>query len=206
MSVLKFRAGKGKGEITRRRIARQAAPLFNQHGYAGTSMSGLMAATRLGKGGLYRHFKSKELLAAAAFDYAWETVSATRLHGIERCNSSLEKLLLLVDNFVSMPGTVPGGCPLLNTAIDSDDGSLILRKKARSALTGWRSFLVDLLRAGQAEGDLRPELDPYSIATVLIATLEGAIMMCRLEKCRDPLHAVGAHLEQYLSSLQVKRP
>ena len=61
-----------KGQQTRRGIIEKAAPLFNQKGYEGTSLSDLMDATGLQKGGIYRHFDSKEELAAAAFDYSWE--------------------------------------------------------------------------------------------------------------------------------------
>ena len=61
-----------KGEQTRREIVQKAAPLFNQKGYEGTSLSDLMKATGLQKGGIYRHFSSKEELATEAFDYSWE--------------------------------------------------------------------------------------------------------------------------------------
>ena len=60
-----------KGEQTRRRIVEAAAPVFNKRGYEGASLSELMAATGLKKGGIYRHFASKEELAAEAFDYTW---------------------------------------------------------------------------------------------------------------------------------------
>ena len=53
-----------KGELTRQRIIAQAAPIFNQRGFAGCSMQDLMEATGLEKGGLYRHFSGKEELAA----------------------------------------------------------------------------------------------------------------------------------------------
>ncbi len=195
-----------RGEITRQKIVRLAAPLFNQHGYAGTSMSELMAVTGLEKGGLYRHFKSKESLAAAAFDYAWETVSAPRQRGIDERDCTLDKLLLLVRNFVEeTPRKLPGGCPLLNTAVDSDDGSAVLRHKACTALAEWREEIADLVRAGQDDGDLRPEIEPDSVAVVMISALEGGIMMCRLEKSREPLRTVGTHLEKYLQSLRVKK-
>ena len=51
-----------KGELTRRRIVAQAAPIFNQKGFAGTALSDLMQATGLEKGGIYRHFESKDQL------------------------------------------------------------------------------------------------------------------------------------------------
>ena len=191
-----------RGQATRRRIVEQSAAVFNRHGYAGTSMSELMAATGLEKGGLYRHFATKQDLAAAAFDYAWETVSEPRWHGLENCATSLEKLLLLVKNFVERsPRALPGGCPLLNTAIDSDDGNAVLRSKARAALERWRANIVDILRQGQQNRELRGDIDPAAVADIVIASLEGAVMMSRLEKTREPLLAVAAHLTEYLQTL-----
>src|SRR2546429_8094056 len=59
-----------KGEATRRLILERAAPVFNQRGYAGASMSELVEATGIEKGGIYNHFGSKEDLAVEAFDYS----------------------------------------------------------------------------------------------------------------------------------------
>jgi TetR/AcrR family transcriptional repressor of nem operon len=191
-----------RGKATRRRIVEQSAGVFNRHGYSGTSMSELMAATGLEKGGLYRHFASKEDLAGAAFDYAWETISEPRWRGLEDCASSLEKLLLLVKNFVEPPRTLAGGCPLLNTAVDSDDGNALLRGKARAALDAWRAKVTDIVRQGQQKGELRGGVDPNAVATIVIASLEGAVMMSRLEKTREPSHTIGAHLAEYLQTLK----
>jgi TetR/AcrR family transcriptional repressor of nem operon len=58
-----------KGEMTRRAIVEKAAALLNRRGFSGFSMSALMEAG-LEKGGIYRHFDSKEQLAAKAFEYA----------------------------------------------------------------------------------------------------------------------------------------
>jgi TetR/AcrR family transcriptional repressor of nem operon len=192
-----------RGEATRRRIVEQSAAVFNRRGYSGTSMSELMAATGLEKGGLYRHFASKEDLAAAAFDYAWETASEPRWRGLDDCGSSLEKLLLLVKNFVEQPPrTLPGGCPLLNTAVDSDDGNPLLRGKARAALDRWRARIAEIVHQGQGNGELRGGVAPAAVAAIVIASLEGAVMMSRLDKTREPLHTVGEHLAEYLQSLE----
>jgi TetR/AcrR family transcriptional repressor of nem operon len=63
-----------KGEKTRQRIVRKAAAVFNQRVYSGTSLSELMEETGLEKGGIYRHFESKEDLAATSFNYAWSEI------------------------------------------------------------------------------------------------------------------------------------
>ena len=65
-----------KGERTRQEIIRRAAPVFNQKGYDGAALSDLMGATGLEKGGIYRHFASKQALAAEAFDYAVDDTEA----------------------------------------------------------------------------------------------------------------------------------
>ena len=140
--------------------------------------------------------------AAAAFDYAWETVTEPRRRGLENCTTSLEKLLLLVRNFVEpLPRAIPGGCPLLNTAIDSDDGNAVLREKARGALDEWRSVIVEIVCQGMRSGELRSDVDPIAVATIVISSLEGAIMFSRLEKTREALFMIGKHLESYLRSL-----
>jgi TetR/AcrR family transcriptional repressor of nem operon len=193
-----------RGEATRRRIVERSAAVFNRRGYSGTSMSQLMAATGLEKGGLYRHFANKQGLAAAAFDYAWKTVNEPRRRGLEDCATSLDKLLLLVSNFVEHPSAVPGGCPLLNAAIDSDDGNPVLRGKAHAALDQWRAGIAEIIRQGQLGQELRSGLEPDAVATVVIASLEGAVMMSRLEKTHAPLLAVGKHLSGYLQSLRAK--
>src|ERR1700687_6041805 len=109
-----------KGEQTRQEIIRKAAPIFNQKGYDGAALSDLMKATGLEKGGIYRHFSSKEELAAEAFDYAWKAAWDARMRDLGSIANSVDKLKQIIANFVSRRSSVPGGCPLLNTAIDAD--------------------------------------------------------------------------------------
>src|SRR5579862_1562123 len=103
-----------KGEQTRLEIIRKAAPIFNQKGYDGAALSDLMQATGLEKGGIYRHFDSKQQLASEAFDYAWQLAVDTRLQGTHEITNSLDRLKQIVRNFRDRrDGLVAGGCPLL---------------------------------------------------------------------------------------------
>jgi TetR/AcrR family transcriptional regulator, transcriptional repressor for nem operon len=189
-----------KGEQTRREIIRKAAPIFNQRGYDGAALSDLMRATGLEKGGIYRHFSSKEVLAAEAFDYAWRETLNARIHDLDTISNTVDRLKRLVANFVERRGVIPGGCPLLNTAIDTDDGNSVLRERARKAFRGWRSYLISIISAGIKAREIRPGVDPKKLATLLISSLEGAIMLCRLERSEEPLLAVRAHLDNYLET------
>ena len=187
-----------KGEHTRQEIIRKAAPIFNQKGYDGAALSDLMRATGLEKGGIYRHFSSKEELAAEAFDYAWKETLQARIHDLDSVADSVDRLKQLLANFVERRGIIPGGCPLLNTAIDTDDGNSVLRERARSALRGWRDYIVSIVRDGIKAGEIRPKTDAKKLAIVMISSLEGAVMAYRLERDDEQLRTVQAHLENYL--------
>jgi len=194
-----------KGEQTRQEIIRKAAPIFNQRGYAGAALSDLMQATGLEKGGIYRHFDSKQQLAAEAFNYAWRETLGARIRDLDAIPNAVDRLKHLVANFVERRGVIPGGCPLLNTAIDTDDGNSVLRERARQALSSWRSYLVSVIRAGIKAREIRPKIDAKKVATLFISSLEGAIMLSRLERSEEALRAVQAHLESYLET-EVRLP
>jgi len=194
-----------KGEHTRREIIRKAAPIFNQKGYDGAALSDLMRATGLEKGGIYRHFSSKEELAAEAFDYAWKETLDARIHDLDAVANSVDRLKQLLANFVERRGIIPGGCPLLNTAIDTDDGNSLLRERARAALRGWRDYLVSIIRSGIKAREIRPRMDAKKVATLIISSLEGATMVYRLERDEQALRAVQAHLDNYLET-EVRAP
>jgi len=174
-----------KGEQTRQEIIRKAAPIFNQKGYDGAALSDLMQATGLEKGGIYRHFESKEELAGDAFDHAWKIAMDARFEGTEEIPNTVDRLKQIVRNFRDRrTGLVPGGCPLLNTAIDSDDGNPKLRAKARQALSSLLDGLQSIAEEGQRRGEVRADVDSVKLATLIASTLEGSIMVSRLQKKR----------------------
>jgi len=194
-----------KGERTRQSIIQKAAAVFNQRGYEGTSLTDLMEETGLEKGGIYRHFASKEELAVAAFDYAWSTVRQHRLRAIEGGSSPLTKLRNMIEDFAERPSVTPGGCPLLNTAVDADDGNPILRAHVRTALQGWVNRLEKLLQEGIDSGEIRKNIDPAAVASILVATLEGSMMMWRLQTNRTALEFARQHLSALLEDISQKR-
>src|ERR1700720_2958632 len=145
-----------KGEQTRQEIIRKAAPIFNQKGYDGAALSDLMKATGLEKGGIYRHFGSKQELAAEAFDHAWKLAMDVRFEGTHEIPNTVDRLKQIVRNFRDRrTGVVPGGCPLLNTAVDCDDGNPQLRAKAREALSSWLHRLEAIVAEGKRRGEVR---------------------------------------------------
>jgi len=161
-------------------------------------MADLMEATGLEKGGIYRHFPSKEAVAAEAFDYAWEGAFQERVRDLGNIEGSVARLKHLIANFVERRSSIPGGCPLLNTAVESDDGNPVLRERARRALSKWQNLLTSVISDGIQRREIRSGVDPNRLAMLIISTLEGALMISRLERNRDALLAARAHLDEYL--------
>lgn len=190
-----------KGEQTRHEIIRKAAPIFNQRGFEGAALSDLMQATGLEKGGIYRHFESKQQLAGEAFAYAWKIALDTRFEGTDEISNAVDRLKQFVRNFRDRRARlVPGGCPLLNTAIDSDDGNPQLRTRARGALTSWLERLRSIAEEGQLRGEVRSGVDSADLATLIVSTLEGGLMVSRLERKDDALDLACRHLEDFLDT------
>jgi TetR/AcrR family transcriptional repressor of nem operon len=189
-----------KGEQTRQRIIVEAASLFNKHGYNGGSLQDLMKATGLEKGGIYRHFSSKEELAALAFEHAWRENFTTRQQDLDEIPNNVDKLKQLITNFVERRPSIPGGCPLLNTAIEADDGNPLLRDRARKALKGWQNRMESIIGDGIRSAEVRPFVDARRVANLVIASLEGALMIARLERSDQALRDAQTHLHHYIET------
>jgi len=191
----------GKGEKTRQRIIVQAAPLFNQGGMAGCSMQQILDATGLEKGGLYRHFSSKQELAAQCLKYSLALAFQVRSGDADHVPNAIDKLHYLVDRFVSAPSPLKGGCPLMNAAVDSDDGDPQLRRLSQGALRKWKSRLLKILQDGIEREEVVSGTDPLRVANTFIATLEGSLLISRIERSPNALEDARLHLHTVLDGL-----
>jgi len=194
--------GVRKGELTRELILRRTAPLFNQQGYFGASLADIMRATGLEKGGIYNHFGSKEQLALEAFDYAVAEVEQHFWQAIAAADHAVDKLLAVVATFsrLATEPPVPGGCPVLNTAVEADDAQPALRERARQALGRWHAALRQIAVEGVERQEIRRDVDPDALATVLLSTMEGAGVLTRLAGDTSHVRHAVAHLTSYLET------
>ena len=192
-----------KADATRARIIDAALELFNTKGYAGTSISDVLDAAEIKKGGLYRHFESKDEIALAAFDRAVERLLGLYLPSMASTKPPLQRLHACIDaaarSIFAPP--VPGGCPILNTAIEADLTNEPLRKRAAAAMSVWHGEIRRAVHDGINDGTMRPGTDDAAVASIVTGGLEGAIMLALLY--RDPSHmtATATHLHVYVDSL-----
>jgi hypothetical protein len=75
-----------------------------------------------------------------------------------------------------------------------------LRAKARQALASWLYRLQSITEEGQRRGEVRSDVDAAKLATLIASTLEGSLMMSRLQRKEEPLDLACRHLEEYLET------
>ncbi|OAS22062.1 TetR/AcrR family transcriptional regulator [Paenibacillus oryzisoli] len=195
-----------KGEQTKLRIIEKSAVLFNDKGYTGTSMQDIMDATGLTKGAIYRNFTSKDDIAIEAFQYAGQVLWQHFAAAIEREDTSLGKILAMCHVYRDTVHNPPmqGGCPFLNTAVESDHSFPVLRDHATLAYTHMLGFIQSLLAEGVSSGEFQAEIELESLASFIFSTIEGAIMASRLT--RDNRHVAYAtqHIERLLMTYKAQ--
>lgn len=191
-----------KGDETRQRILHRAAEVFNRQGFSGASLSDIMQATGLEKGGIYNHFGSKEQLALEAFDYATGLYKEALQANLKGKRHAIDRLVVVIDIYRSILDgfPVPGGCPVMNTAIEADDTHPALRERARTAMNDWREFIIYTIQGGIDRGQLRTDVDPAAVASFIMAALEGAVMLSRLYADNSHMNAVVTMLGHYLDT------
>ncbi len=172
-----------KGDRTRARVVAEATALINRRGFANTSVSDLIEATGVKKGNLYFHFSSKEELGLELirqarneyFRYLEESSSG------DRASEKISAILDAVYKIHRKRGFV-GGCIFGNMALEMADVNGEFAKLVRGIFDEWVRTLAKLIARAQEEGDIRADLDPAAAARLVVATLEGGIMMARLSK------------------------
>lgn len=192
-----------KGERTRAEVVRRSAELMNHRGFLAAPMAAVVEATGLQKGGLYRHFESREALAHEAFDFAVSQVRDRLLAAVAGAQDARGRLLAMLDAYADDDNAapLPGGCPIMNTAIEADHADPALRARAQAAMTAWQGLVRGIVEDGMARGELRAGTDALQFASVFIACIEGGVMLSQLHGDPRHLNAARAHLRVQVQGL-----
>jgi TetR/AcrR family transcriptional regulator, transcriptional repressor for nem operon len=170
-----------KREITHQRIIEKAAELFNTKGYASTSITDIMEASDLQKGGIYSHFKNKEELELSAFDYLLNRTFELFDSSIINNKTTAEKLFIWIDYRESLNDTLlKGGCPLFNAGNEAFGYNQELNKHVKNSMERWKESIVEVLKEGISKKDVKSGLDPEEFALHFITVLEGASFLTQV--------------------------
>lgn len=173
----------------------RAAELFAERGIAATSVDEVLAAARAGKGQFYHYFRSRDELAAAAVGHRCKQVVnglAEALGGVSSLAGLERALAGFADSYEQMG--LPG-CPIGTLAIQVAGRNEAARLEAAAGFDAWEGLLAGVLARMQERGELRADARPAVLATELLATLEGGMVLSQARKDPAPLRiAVEAGL------------
>jgi len=190
-----------KSEKTRQFIIEQSAAIINKKGVAGTSISDLMEATNLAKGGIYGNFESKEEICLEAFNYLTGKVSSGLNQAISGNGTAQEKLFALLDYYLNnvAPGNL-GGCPLLNFGTEADDTNPELRQRVAKSIKTSQQRISRLVEEGKAAGEFNKRVDADLFAVKMFTMVEGAIFTSRIMNSKATMKTIVDILKKEIES------
>jgi len=192
-------------EATKETILKESGILFNTQGYKATSLSKITEATGFTKGAIYRHFTSKDELEIETLIHLSGIMNEKvrdRIKGQSTAGDKLRAVLQFFESYISNP-PVEGGCPLLNAAVEADDAHPELKKTALNILNGLRTSLISILEKGIHYKQIKRGIDKELYATIIIASLEGAIMMSKLSSNDEDIIRIIKHLEKQITEIEI---
>ncbi len=178
---------------TRERMIETAARLFQRDGYCSTSWRALVEQAGTPWGSIHHHFPGgKEELGVAAIDAGGEAVAAL----IDHCFGDGAEPSAAVARWFALSAELlklsdyTAGCPLATVALETAASSPAMRSATRRAFRRWQAQLATHLRAGGATPHAARDA-----AEALLALLEGALLLARVQETQRPLRTASRHAE-----------
>ena len=195
-----------KAERTTAYIIETVAPIFNKHGYIGTSMSDLTEATGLTKGAIYGNFENKEALALSAFEYNRNQLLDAIDERLDMEEDSLGKLFSLINFYKQYDVfTLPmGGCPILNVGIDAQGNNTLLAAAVKETAKDIEGKIALVLENGAKQNELHLPVPPLQFAKQLFTMIQGAVAMSTITRDRKYLINTLTYLE-HLVRKEIKK-
>ncbi|UKN01250.1 TetR/AcrR family transcriptional regulator [Paracrocinitomix mangrovi] len=168
-----------KAEQTTEFIVKKVAPIFNKHGYYGTSLSDLTKATGLTKGAIYGNFKNKEELAFVAFKFNVDRVVNKIKEDLFDIKSPIQQLYGLTNFYRKYKAyTIEiGGCPIVNIGVDANHENEELLKKVQEVISKLQYYITKMIANGIEAGEIKKTINPEKYGRYFFTMIEGAVFM-----------------------------
>jgi TetR/AcrR family transcriptional regulator, transcriptional repressor for nem operon len=191
-----------RGRASRERIVERAAELFAERGVAATSLDEVLAAAGAGKSQLYHYFRGRDELVAAAVGLRCARVLA----GLTQALGTVSSLAELEQALAGFAGDYERmglpGCPIGSLAAEVAERNEDARRQAAAAFDAWEKLFADALERMRERGELRADASPTLLATALLASIEGGMVLSQTRKDPASLRvAVEAGLAQARTQL-----
>ncbi|MGO9778243.1 MAG: TetR/AcrR family transcriptional regulator [Streptosporangiaceae bacterium] len=173
-----------KGARTRARIVQEAAALIHERGVAGTTLEDVKVAAEVSGSQMYHYFPDKNELVQAVIDYQADTIVTHQGHVLSSANG-VEAWRNMVITAAKLT-EAKGGCPLGSLGGQLAESDPEARALIAAGFDQWAATIGDALRSLHADGKLPPDIDPDELATTLLATLQGGLLLAQVHRSTRP--------------------
>lgn len=178
-----------------------AAELLRERGAAGVTIDSVLQRSSAPRGSVYYHFPGgRDQILTEALRYAGDAITI-RIDEAARSGAMglLHQFVALWEH-VLIESDFAAGCPVVAAAVGTADDESALTSVAGEIFDQWRIAL-----SGAFTADGFGERDAQSLATMCIAALEGAVLLCRATRCHEHLRDVARQLEFLIKSKEFVR-
>jgi TetR/AcrR family transcriptional regulator, lmrAB and yxaGH operons repressor len=183
---------------TRARFVETMAQLLERQGYCGSGLNEIVQQSGAPKGSLYHYFPGgKEELAAAAITDQGKRIAEYIRGELAKHDDPVEAIHALIAEMgrnMAASGWCTGG-PITSVALETSAFSERLRDACGGAYAAWEAAFREKLVASDFPLERADRL-----ATVIAASIEGAIILARVRRCPDAMNRVAAEMKVLLES------
>jgi len=174
----------------REKIIESGVRTLHERGFAGAGVREITADAGVPQGCFTNHFRSKEAFAAVILDRYHErtqsimdrTLRDQNLRPIERLRAYFDA----ITEWLRAAGW-RYGCLVGNLSLEVPEQSELLRSHLVEVCRTLTDSFAEAVRAGQAAGDIRDDIEADDIATFLLAGWEGAMMRMKVDRSPRPI-------------------
>jgi AcrR family transcriptional regulator len=190
-----------KGRATRDRIVASAATLMNARGVAGTSTEDIQVAADVSASQIYHYFTDKRSLTRAVIEYQTDTIVGTQEALLARLDDldALRAWAEFIVGFQRNSG-YRGGCPLGTLASELAENDTDAREDLAASYRRWQRAIRTGLAAMADRGEFLPGTDIDRLATALLTTLQGGLLITKTLRDGEPLETALSTMIDHIGS------
>lgn len=193
------------GRETRQNVVEKSLQIFSVKGYYNASISDIMAATGLTKGGLYAHFDSKEALWNAAYERALEIWKGIVFQGVRKVSDPLDRIARTIENDLRkyVCGNVfEGGCFFFNMLVELSGQSPAMSGRILEGYMQFSDLIASWLEEARSAGGLKPGVRIKEVADFIVTSVNGAAALYIATRDNRFPRAIERQLHEYLQTLR----
>ena len=173
-----------KGARTRARIVEEAAALIHERGVAATTLEDVKVAAEVSGSQMYHYFPDKTELVQAVIDYHADGIVSRNRQALAGANGveAWRKMVITAAKRTK----AKGGCALGSLVGQLAESDPEARALIAEGFDQWAAAIGDGLRSLHADGKLLSGIDPDDLATTLLATLEGGLLLAQVQRSTRP--------------------